>query len=54
MDEIKLTRVGRYIIAWDRSDAVMQTKVPDQSASEKLQHLIKLGKKLEKNTKEGK
>jgi len=54
MDEIKLTRIGRYKIAWDRTDTVIHPKEPDQAMSEKLRHLIELGKRLERDKKERK
>jgi len=54
MDEIKLTRVGRYKIAWDRSDTIMHPKELDQVISEKVRRLIELGKKLERDKKERK
>ena len=54
MDEIKLTRVGRYKIAWDRSGTIMHPKELDQVISKKVRHLIELGKKLERDKKERK
>jgi len=54
MDKIKLTRVGRYKIAWDRSDTIMHPKELDQAESGKVRHLIELGKKLERGKKERK
>ena len=54
MDEIKLTRVGRYKIAWDRTDSIMHPKELDQAESEKVRQLIELGKKLERDKKERK
>jgi len=54
MDEIKLTRVGRYKIAWDRTDTAMHPSEPDQAISEKLRQLIELGKKLETDKKKRK
>lgn len=54
MDEIKLTRIGRYKIAWDLTDTVIQPKERDQAISEKLRHLMELGKRLERDKKERK
>ena len=53
MDEIKLTRVGRYKIAWDRCDATADRNRPEQADTEKLSRLAELGKQFKKAKKNG-
>lgn len=53
MDEIKLTRVGRYKIAWDRCDATADRNGPEQADTEKLRRLAELGKQFKKAKKNG-
>ncbi len=52
MSEIKLTRIGRYKIAWDRSDAVEKNiKSAEEYDTEKLRRLAELGKRLKQDMK---
>lgn len=52
MSEIKLTRVGRYKIAWDRSDAVeKKTKSTEEYDTEKLRRMAELGKRFKRDMK---
>ena len=52
MSEIKLTRIGRYKIAWDRSDAVGKNiKSAEEYDTEKLRRLAELGKRLKQDMK---
>ena len=53
MDEIKLTRVGRYKIAWDRCDATAARNGPEQADTEKLRRLAEVGKQFKKAKKNG-
>ena len=46
MDEIKLTRVGRYKIAWDRCDAITNRNSTERADTEKLKRLAELGKQF--------
>ena len=46
MSEIKLTRIGLYKIAWDRSDAVENNiKSAEEYDTEKLGRLAEMGKR---------
>ena len=50
MKEIKLTRIGRYKIAWDRSDAVEKSiKTAEEYDTEKLRRLAELGTRLKQD-----
>jgi hypothetical protein len=53
MDEIKLTRVGRYKIAWDRCGATADRNGSEQADTEKLRRLAELGKQFKKAKKNG-
>ena len=53
MDEIKLTRVGRYKIAWDRCNDLASRNTTEQADTEKLRRLSELGKQLKKSKKRG-
>ena len=53
MDEIKLTRVGRYKIAWDRCDDLASRNMTEQADTEKLRRLAELGKQFKKAKKNG-
>ena len=53
MDEIKLTRVGRYKIAWDRCDAAAARNRSERADTEKLRRLAELGKEFKKAKKNG-
>ena len=53
MDEIKLTRVGRYKIAWDRCDDIASRNSKEQGDTEKLRRLAELGKQFKKPKKTG-
>ncbi len=53
MDEIKLTRVGRYKIAWDRCDDIASRNSKDQGDTEKLRRLSELGEQFKKAKKRG-
>ena len=53
MDEIKLTRVGRYKIAWDRCDDIASRNTTEQADTEKLRRLSELGEQLKKSKKRG-
>ena len=54
MDEIKLSRVGRYKIAWDRCDDLASRNTTEQADTEKLRRLAELGKQFKKSEKERK
>ena len=54
MDEIKLTRVGRYKIAWDRCDDIASRNSKKQGDTEKLRRLAELGRQFKKPNKTGK
>ena len=52
MSEFRPTRIGRYKIAWDRSDAVEKNiKSAEEYDIEKLRRLTELGKRLKQNMK---
>ena len=53
MDEIKLTRVGRYKIAWDRCDDITSRNTTEQADTEKLRRLSELGEQFKKAKKRG-
>ena len=53
MDEIKLTRVGRYKIAWDRCDDIASRNTTEQADTEKLRRLSELGEQFKKAKKRG-
>ena len=53
MDEIKLTRVGRYKIAWDRCDDIASRNSKDQGDTEKIRRLSELGEQFKKAKKRG-
>ena len=47
MSEFRPTRIGRYEIAWDRSDAVEKNiKLTEEYDTEKLRRLEKLDKMI--------
>ena len=51
MNEIKMTRIGRYQSAWNRTDLEQSLSPSDKADEKKIRTLMKLGDEMRKLTK---
>ena len=51
MNEIKMTRIGRYQSAWNRSDLEKGLNPSDKADEKKIRDLMKLGDEMRELTK---
>jgi hypothetical protein len=51
MNEIKMTRIGRYQSAWNRSDLEKGLNPSDKADEKKIRALMKLGDEMRELTK---
>ena len=52
MSDEKLTRIGRYQTAWNRSDLERELRDDDQGDPAKIEALRELGRKLKPETRD--
>ena len=51
MNEIKLTRIGRYQSAWNRTDLEASLNPTDETDEKKIRALMKLGNEMRELTR---
>ena len=51
MNEIKMTRIGRYQSAWNRADLEKSLNPSDEADEKKIRALMKLGDEMRELTK---
>ena len=51
MNEIKMTRIGRYQSAWNRTDLEQSLNPSDKADEKKIRALMKLGDEMRELTK---